>query len=245
MKTFSYTLAVLLCCLCASVGRAANDGGRQNMPHLTVETVEIGKVAPRTQLAGAQGERYNPEFVMSLNGEWDFWWSESDAAFKDEYVAEGFNSSGWDKIQVPANWELNGYGTAIYTNHGYEFKPYKPQPPHLPEKNAVGVYRKVINIPENWDGREVYLNIGGAKSGCYVYVNGVLVGYNEDSKNTAEYNLTPYLHKGENLVALRIYRWSTGSYLECQDFWRLSGIERDVYVFASQRCTFLITGLPL
>ncbi|MBQ5828317.1 MAG: beta-galactosidase, partial [Bacteroidales bacterium] len=235
MKTFRYTLAVLLCCLCASAGRAADDGNRQNMPHLTVETVEIGKVAPRTQLAGAQGERYNPEFVMSLDGEWDFWWSESDAAFKDEYVAKGFNSSGWDKIQVPANWELNGYGTAIYTNHGYEFKPYKPQPPHLPEKNAVGVYRKVINIPENWDGREVYLNIGGAKSGCYVYVNGVLAGYNEDSKNTAEYNLTPYLHKGENLVALKIYRWSTGSYLECQDFWRLSGIERDVYVFAQPK----------
>lgn len=205
------------------------------MPHLTVETVEIGKVSPRTQLAGAQGERYQPEFVMSLNGKWDFWWSESDASYKEEFVAPGYNSSSWDKIDVPANWELNGYGTAIYTNHGYEFKPSNPQPPILPEKNAVGVYRKVIDIPANWDGREVYLNIGGAKSGCYVYVNGILVGYNEDSKNTAEYNLTPYLHKGENLVALKIYRWSTGSYLECQDFWRLSGIERDVYVFAQPK----------
>lgn len=205
------------------------------MPHLTVETVEIGKVSPRTQLAGAQGERYQPEFVMSLNGKWDFWWSESDASYKEEFVAPGYNSSSWDKIDVPANWELNGYGTAIYTNHGYEFKPSNPQPPILPEKNAVGVYRKVIDIPANWDGREVYLNIGAAKSGCYVYVNGILVGYNEDSKNTAEYNLTPYLHKGENLVALKIYRWSTGSYLECQDFWRLSGIERDVYVFAQPK----------
>lgn len=205
------------------------------MPHLTVETVEIGKASPRTQLAGAQGERYQPEFVMSLNGKWDFWWSESDASYKEEFVAPGYNSSSWDKIDVPANWELNGYGTAIYTNHGYEFKPSNPQPPILPEKNAVGVYRKVIDIPANWDGREVYLNIGGAKSGCYVYVNGILVGYNEDSKNTAEYNLTPYLHKGENLVALKIYRWSTGSYLECQDFWRLSGIERDVYVFAQPK----------
>lgn len=232
MKTFSYTLALSLFCLCTSVGNAANDGNKQNTPHLTAETVEIGKVAPRTQLAGAQGERYDQQFVMSLNGEWDFWWSESDASYKEEFVAPDYNSSSWTKIKVPANWELNGYGTAIYTNHGYEFKPHNPQPPHLPEKNAVGVYRKVINIPENWDGREVYLNIGGAKSGCYVYVNGVLVGYNEDSKNTAEYNLTPYLKKGENLVAFKIYRWSTGSYLECQDFWRLSGIERDVYVFA-------------
>ena len=234
MNRFCFAIAALLN-LCVVTGRAANDGDRKSMPHLTVETVEIGKVSPRTQLAGAQGERYQPEFVMSLNGKWDFWWSESDASYKEEFVAPGYNSSSWDKIDVPANWELNGYGTAIYTNHGYEFKPSNPQPPILPEKNAVGVYRKVIDIPANWDGREVYLNIGAAKSGCYVYVNGILVGYNEDSKNTAEYNLTPYLHKGKNLVALKIYRWSTGSYLECQDFWRLSGIERDVYVFAQPK----------
>ena len=234
MNRFCFAIAALLS-LCVFAGRAANDGDRKSMPHLTVETVEIGKVSPRTQLAGTQGERYQPEFVMSLNGKWDLWWSESDASYKEEFVAPGYNSSSWGKIDVPANWELNGYGTAIYTNHGYEFKPSNPQPPILPEKNAVGVYRKVIDIPANWDGREVYLNIGGAKSGCYVYVNGILVGYNEDSKNTAEYNLTPYLHKGENLVALKIYRWSTGSYLECQDFWRLSGIERDVYVFAQPK----------
>ena len=234
MKRFCFTIAAFLC-LCAYAGMAADGTEKQNIPHLTTETVEIGKVSPRTQLAGAQGERYKQEYVIPLNGEWDFWWSESDALFREEFVTPGYNSSSWDKIKVPANWELNGYGTAIYTNHGYEFKPYKPQPPHLPEKNAVGVYRKVIDIPDNWDGREVYMNIGGAKSGCYVYVNGIFAGYNEDSKNVAEYDLTPYLHKGENLVALKIYRWSTGSYLECQDFWRLSGIERDVYIFAQPK----------
>lgn len=234
MRIFSYMTAALLC-LYSVTGRGAESGDIQNKPHLDSEIAEIGKVSPRTQIAGAQGERYSPEFVMSLNGEWDFWWSESDASFREEFLSAGYNSRDWNKIQVPANWELNGYGTAIYTNHGYEFKPYKPQPPHLPEKNPVGVYRKVINIPENWDGREVYLNIGGAKSGCYLYVNGEFAGYNEDSKNTAEYDLTPYLHKGENLIALKIYRWSTGSYLECQDFWRLSGIERDVYIFAQPK----------
>lgn len=234
MRIFSYLTAALMC-LYSITGRGAESGDIQDKPHLDSEIAEIGKVSPRTQIAGAQGERYSPEFVMSLNGEWDFWWSESDASFREEFLSAGYNSSDWNKIQVPANWELNGYGTAIYTNHGYEFKPYKPQPPHLPEKNPVGVYRKVINIPENWDGREVYLNIGGAKSGCYLYVNGEFAGYNEDSKNTAEYDLTPYLHKGENLIALKIYRWSTGSYLECQDFWRLSGIERDVYIFAQPK----------
>ena len=91
------------------------------IPHLTAEIVEIGKVMPRTQLAGAQGERYPQEYVMNLNGEWDFWWSESDASFEKNFLLPEFNSSNWDKIQVPANWELNGYGVAIYTNHGYEF----------------------------------------------------------------------------------------------------------------------------
>lgn len=234
MKIIRFTLIALISLLPVS-GRASSSSDKQNKPHLVSEIVEIGKVAPRTQIAGAQGERYQQEYVMSLNGQWDFWWSESDASFQEDFITAEYNSAGWDKIDVPANWELNGYGTAIYTNHGYEFKPYKPQPPHLPEKNPVGVYRKVVNIPNNWDGRTVYLNIGGAKSGCYIYVNGEQVGYNEDSKNSAEYDLTPYLKRGENLIALKIYRWSTGSYLECQDFWRLSGIERDVYLFAQPK----------
>ncbi len=234
MKFISIIFSTLLL-LAPFTGIAANDNNKEEKPHLVSEIAEIGKVTPRTQIAGAQGERYPQTFVISLNGEWDFWWSESDASYKEEFVSPLFNSSGWDKIQVPANWELNGYGTAIYTNHGYEFKPYKPQPPHLPDKNPVGVYRKIVNIPDNWGERVVYLNIGGAKSGCYVYVNGEQVGYNEDSKNTAEYDLTPYLKKGENVIALKIYRWSTGSYLECQDFWRLSGIERDVYLFAQPK----------
>lgn len=231
MKRISISLAIIVCWLSSSLWVSAQQG----VPHLTAEIVELGKVPSRTQLAGAQGEKYDSHFVMSLNGEWDFWWSVSDADYKDEYVSEKFNSSEWEHISVPANWELNGYGTAIYTNHGYEFKPYKPQPPFLPEKNAVGVYRKTITIPSDWKEREIYLNIGGAKSGCYVYLNGQLVGYNEDSKNAAEYDLTPYIHEGDNQLALKIYRWSTGSYLECQDFWRLSGIERDVYIVAQPK----------
>ena len=234
MKLIRITLPILFS-LVSIIGKADGTSKNGDIPHLTAEIVEIGKVAPRTQLAGAQGERYPQEFVLSLNGEWDFWWSESDKNYREEFISTEFNSSNWNKIAVPANWELNGYGTAIYTNHGYEFKPYKPQPPHLPEENAIGIYRKVINLPENWEDREVYLNIGGAKSGCYIYVNGKEIGYNEDSKNSAEYNLTPYLREGENLIALKIYRWSTGSYLECQDFWRLSGIERDVYLLAQPK----------
>ena len=151
MKRISISLAIIVCWLSSSLLVSAQQG----VPHLTAEIVELGKVPSRTQLAGAQGEKYDSHFVMSLNGEWDFWWSVSDADYKDEYVSEKFNSSEWEHISVPANWELNGYGTAIYTNHGYEFKPYKPQPPFLPEKNAVGVYRKTITIPSDWKEREV------------------------------------------------------------------------------------------
>ena len=127
---------------------------------------------------------------------------------------------------------MQGFGTAIYTNHGYEFKPRNPQPPALPENNPVGIYRRDFEIPAGWDGRDVYLHINGAKSGLYVYINGREVGYSEDSKNPAEFLINPYLKQGKNIVTLKIFRWSTGSYLECQDFWRISGIERDVYLWS-------------
>ena len=131
--------------------------------------------------------------------------------------------------------EVQGFGTAIYTNHGYEFKPRNPQPPLLPEANPVGVYRRDFEVPAGWDGRDIYLHIAGAKSGLYVYVNGKEVGYSEDSKNPAEFLINKYLQPGKNVLTLKIFRWSTGSYLECQDFWRLSGIERDVYLWSQPK----------
>lgn len=128
-----------------------------------------------------------------------------------------------------------GYGVAIYTNHGYEFKPRNPQPPQLPEANPVGVYQRDIEIPADWDGRDIFLHLEGAKSGVYVYINGQEVGYSEDSKNPAEFLINNYLKPGKNSLVLKIFRWSTGSYLECQDFWRMSGIERDVFLFAQPK----------
>ena len=128
-------------------------------------------------------------------------------------------------------------GVAIYTNHGYEFKPRNPQPPLLPEANPVGVYRRDIEIPASWDNRDIYLHIGGAKSGLYVYLNGKEVGYSEDSKNPAEFLINKYLQPGKNVLTLKIFRWSTGSYLECQDFWRMSGIERDVFLWSQPKAS--------
>ena len=140
-------------------------------------------------------------------------------------------------IPFPETGEVQGHGVAIYTNHGYEFKPRNPQPPLLPEANPVGVYRRDIEIPANWDNRDIYLHIGGAKSGLYVYLNGKEVGYSEDSKNPAEFLINKYLQPGKNVLTLKIFRWSTGSYLECQDFWRMSGIERDVFLWSQPKAS--------
>ncbi|MDE7141545.1 MAG: DUF4981 domain-containing protein, partial [Muribaculaceae bacterium] len=148
------------------------------------------------------------------------------------------DDASWADIRVPGNWEPQGFGTAIYTNHQYDFCTYKPQPPQLPEATPAGVYRRTFEVPAEWEGRNVYLHLAGAKSGVYVFVNGREVGYNEDAKNPAEYLLDDYLQPGENQLTLVIYRYSTGSYLECQDFWRISGIERDVYLYSTPK-TFI------
>lgn len=219
------------------------------------QIVAVGKEYPTTIFHIYDSERAalenNPMYgtkFLSLNGKWKFHWV---PAYKDAptgaALGVGFNDSSWDEIEVPANWEVNGYGTAIYTNHGYEFCPVNPKPPILPEDNPVGTYRKVVNIPYSWEGDEIFIHIGGAKSGLYLYVNGQKVGYSEDSKNPAVFNITQYLQPGDNTIVMQIYRWSTGSYLECQDFWRISGIERDVYLYARPKVTIndfhIVSGL--
>lgn len=176
----------------------------------------------------------NSPYYKLLNGTWDFYFVDS---YKD--LPEGIEKPGakvnWTKIQVPGNWEVQGHGTAIYTNHGYEFKPRNPKPPTLPEENPAGVYTRKFDIPADWDGRDIFLHIAGAKSGVYTYINGKEVGYSEDSKSPAEFLINEYLQPGENTLTLKILRWSTGSYLECQDFWRISGIERDVFLYSQPK----------
>ena len=201
--------------------------------------VAVHKEAPRTAFMtyadrpSALSAHYeNTDRYASLNGVWKFYFVDAYGKLPDNVADPSFPADDWTDITVPGNWEVQGHGVAIYTNHGYEFKPRNPQPPLLPEENPVGVYRRDVEIPGGWDGRDVYLHVAGAKSGMYVYLNGREVGYSEDSKNPAEFLLNPYLKPGKNTLVLKIFRWSTGSYLECQDFWRISGIERDVYLYA-------------
>ena len=173
---------------------------------------------------------------MTLDGMWDFCWYETiDARSKDFYRTD-YDTSGWDRIPVPGMWELNGYGDPVYLNIGYAWRGhYKSNPPFPAEwHNYAGQYRRTFVIDEGWKGKDVFLHIGSATSNVRVWVNGKEVGYSEDSKLEARFDITKYVRTGENLIALEIFRWCDGTYLEDQDFWRLSGIGRDVYVFSRE-----------
>lgn len=207
-----------------------------------IQTVSVNKEYPRSSFMtydvrdhALTGKYEKSKYYKLLNGTWKFYFVDSYKNLPANITDPQTDTSNWKDIKVPGNWEVQGYGVAIYTNHGYEFKPRNPEPPILPENNPVGVYRRDLTIPTNWKDRDIYLHLSGAKSGVYVYINGKEVGYNEDSKNPAEFLINNYLKDGNNVLTLKIFRWSTGSFLECQDFWRISGIERDVYLYAQPK----------
>lgn len=232
-------LGAATCLFCTQTTYASSD-----LPYWKdIQTVSVNREAPRSafmtyadrEQAATMKYEQSPYYQL-LNGTWKFYYVDSYKQLPED-ITSTTSLDEWKDIQVPGNWEVQGFGTAIYTNHGYEFQPRNPQPPALPEQNPVGVYRREITVPADWDGRDIYLHIAGAKSGCYVYVNGKEVGYNEDSKNPAEYLINDYLQLGKNVLTLKIFRWSTGSYLECQDFWRMSGIERDVFLYSQPKAS--------
>ena len=176
-----------------------------------------------------QGFRESENY-RSLNGTWDF-------KYCDDYRQLEEIPTHWDKIVVPGNWEVQGWGTPIYTNIPYDFAPDHPQPPALPDVFPGALYHRIFTLPDSWKGREVFLNLCGSKSGTYVYVNGQEVGYSSDSKNLARYRITDALQAGRNELLLKVYRYTAASYLEDQDFWRLSGEERDVYLSSEAKDT--------
>ena len=229
-------ISIALVCLVTSTW------AQQPLPYWQdIQTVSVNKELARTAFMTYENRTQaltqdyaNSPYYLLLNGIWNFYYVDAYKNLPVGIEQPGANIA-WTDIKVPGNWEVQGHGTAIYTNHGYEWKPRNPQPPQLPEANPVGVYQRDFEIPAHWNGRDIYLSLDGAKSGVYVYVNGKEVGYSEDSKNTAEFKLNKYLKEGKNSLVLKIFRWSTGSYLECQDFWRISGIERDVFLFSQPK----------
>lgn len=223
---------------------ASADGGEQKKPPYwqDIQTVSVNREYPRTafmtyheRAAALTGKYENSKYYTLLNGTWKFYYTDSHRRLPADAVTNVAATNGWCDIQVPGNWEVQGHGVPIYTNHGYEFKASNPQPPQLPQDVPTGIYRREITIPQDWLARDIYLHLAGAKSGVYVYINGKEVGYNEDAKNPAEFLINNYVHEGKNTLTLKILRWSTGSYLECQDFWRLSGIERDVFLYTQPK----------
>ena len=175
-------------------------------------------------------EENTSTFYKSLNGLWKFNWVRKPSDRPMDFYKMDYDDTLWNEIPVPSNWELEGYGMPIYTNIDY---PFPKNPPHIPhEYNPVGSYRTTFTITENWKDKQICIHFGAVRSAFYVWVNGEQVGYSQGSKLPAEFDITEYLKEGENVLAVEVYRWSDGSYLEDQDFWRLSGIERDVYLFA-------------
>lgn len=182
-------------------------------------------------------------FYQSLNGQWKFHWVKQPSERPVDFYQVEYDVSAWDTIEVPSNWEMKGYGTPIYSNVTY---PHPRQPPRIlgevppsftaaSEPNPVGSYRTVFTVPSDWGARETFIHFDGVASAFYLWVNGQRVGYSEGSRTPAEFNITERLQPGENILAVEVYRWSDGSYLEDQDFWRLSGIFRDVYLFSTPK----------
>lgn len=191
-----------------------------------------------TDSLALSGERAASPWFQSLDGTWSFRWVANPKEMPTGFFRPDFDVAQWDQIPVPSNWELHGHGRAIYLNWDFPFEPAIP--PVIPHddsvdphrSNPVGLYRRSFSIPESWSGQRITLHFGGVSSAFYVYVNGVKVGYSQGSRLPAEFEITEYVQTGENTLAVEVYRWSDGSFLENQDHWRLSGIHREVYLQA-------------
>ncbi|MCF8225355.1 MAG: DUF4981 domain-containing protein [Bacteroidales bacterium] len=179
-----------------------------------------------------EGIKENSGNFISLNGTWKFRYSDNPAIRPADFFKPSYRTKGWDDIRVPGNWEFQGFGVPIYVNIPYEWTRH-PEPPAVPvDHNPVGSYRREFQLPESWSDKDVFVHFGAVKSAFYVWINGEMAGYSQGSKTPAEFNISEYVHTGKNVIAVEVYRWSDGSWLECQDFWRVSGIERDVYLEA-------------
>jgi beta-galactosidase len=177
--------------------------------------------------------RHESKFHQSLNGLWKFHWVKAAGDRPRDFFLPATDVSGWDEIDVPSNWQMKGYGVPIYVNQPMAFP---NNPPFIPAAySPVGSYRRTFTLPEHWAGRETFIHFDGVKSAFSIWVNGKKAGYSQGSMTPAEFRLTPFLQKGDNTLAVEVYRWSDGSYLEDQDTWDLSGIYRDVYLYSKPK----------
>jgi len=193
-------------------------------------------VIPFENVNEALGKWEDSSYFKSLNGNWKFNWVNSPSERLKEFYKKDFKVDNWDEIDVPSNWQMRGYGIPIYTNVNYPYSINTKDIPKIDHNyNPVGSYRRNFNIPSNWKEREIFIHFAGVKSAFYIWINGKKVGYSQGSMTPAEFNITDFIKAGNNILAVEVYRWSDGSYLEDQDMWRFSGIFRDVYLYSTSK----------
>lgn len=217
-----------------SIGQVQNDWENQHITRLDTEPPTAAHISFSSLENAMMGDLEKSTFYFTLNGFWKFNWVANPEERPFDFYKDDYDISEWDDIQVPSNWQMLGYGQPIYTNINY---PFDKNPPFIAGNNgnAVGSYFREFTIPAEWEERELFLNFDGVESAFYVWINGEKVGYAQDSRTIASFNISKYVRNGNNTLAVQVLRWSDGSYLEDQDFWRLSGIYRNVYLTARPR----------
>ncbi|WP_372806492.1 glycoside hydrolase family 2 TIM barrel-domain containing protein [Pontiella sp.] len=230
MKTTAILILGLLP-LCSFGERPQNDWENPAVTGINQEPRHATMV-PFASMEQASLNKSDSPYVQSLNGIWKFHWVKTPEERPMEFFKSDFDDSAWNGIEVPSCWQMKGYGTPIYTNIEY---PFDKNPPFIggANGNPVGSYRRTFALSSDWKGREVFIHFAGVDSAFYIWVNGKRVGYSQGSRTPAEFNLTPYLQPGNNELAVQVFRWCDGSYLEDQDGWRMAGIFREVYLFST------------
>lgn len=233
-------LAVIPLALSAQSSNRYDDITNPNLTSINREPARSTFTSYITEADAVINDRKNGTFRLSLNGKWKFNYVENFTDRPTDFMAERADVGRWPDINVPGNWELQGFGTPIYVNLPYEFcsagyAPYwdKPNPPYVPKEwNPTGTYRREFTLPNDWENKSIFLSADGVRGAAFYYLNGKFVGMSKDAKTPARFNVSTIVKKGKNTIAIQVHRFSDANYLECQDFWRISGIERDIYLYA-------------
>ena len=237
MITKRISFALMSACLAANLSAEQTEWQDPLVNAVNRAPMHTGYFAYADAEEAAKGCKSASSNYMSINGTWKFFWVKDADMRPTDFWQTGFNDKGWDDIQVPGIWELNGYGDPLYNNIGYAWQyQYRNNPPVVPvEGNHVGSYRREVTIPAEWSGKQILAHFGSVSSNMYLWVNGKYVGYSEDTKLEAEFDITKYVKPGKNLIAFQVFRWCDGSYFEDQDFMRYSGVARDCWLYAREK----------
>ncbi|MGX9463129.1 glycoside hydrolase family 2 TIM barrel-domain containing protein [Shewanella sp. A14] len=233
-KRFLYISLLLLASVASANVLAIEDWRNPQVFRINKEPPRSFFFSKKTDSAVFSTEPWQESNYQLLNGKWKFNWVSNPSQKPTAFYRNDYDVSAWDNISVPANWEINGYGTPYYHSHACFDNSMQFMTNDVTD-NPVGSYKKTFHVSSDWLNEQVYVHFGAVKSAFYIWVNGKKVGYSQDSKTDAAFDITQYIHAGENNIALEVYRYSDGSYFECQDMWRMSGIERDVYLYTKPK----------